>query len=116
MFGFRSTKRKFKLNKHNDNMNKNMNDDKGKFEEKIELKGTENVGDNVVFEDTAKKQLIYGVSESPPIHVTIICGLQVKIKTGGRSLMLKYSVCPSHIASYCCSLKGENASGFKRRR
>ena len=31
----------------------------------------------IEFEDTAKKQLIYGVSDAPPIHVTLICGLQV---------------------------------------
>ena len=31
----------------------------------------------IEFEDTARKQLIYGVSDAPPIHVTLICGLQV---------------------------------------
>ena len=46
--------------------------------EKIDLKDTDNVGANIVFEDTSKKQLIYGISETPPIHVTIICGLQVR--------------------------------------
>ena len=56
------------------------NADKNDIAEKIPLAELNEraIGDTtVVIEDTAKKQLIYGVSESPPIHVTIICGLQV---------------------------------------
>ena len=56
------------------------NADKNDIAEKIPLAELNEraIGDTtVVIDDTAKKQLIYGVSESPPIHVTIICGLQV---------------------------------------
>ena len=34
-------------------------------------------GVQVEIENYVDKALIYGVSDSPPIHITIVCGLQV---------------------------------------
>ena len=66
------------LNNINGGITDNRNVDQNDIGEKILLADMEDrVDTTVVIEDTAKKQLIYGVSESPPIHVTIICGLQV---------------------------------------
>ena len=31
----------------------------------------------VVIEDRAKKHLIYGLTDTPPLHITIVSGLQV---------------------------------------
>ena len=69
------------MNENENNLNSSINDVKETFDEDSrELKEKENVDTEVVFEDKAKKQLIYGVSDTPPIHVTIICGLQVKLQ------------------------------------
>ena len=39
--------------------------------------GEDKTEDNVQIEDHPPKYLVYGLSDSPPIHITIICGLQV---------------------------------------
>ena len=67
--------------------------DKNGIGEKIplaDLNEPSTVDTTVVIEDTAKKQLIYSVSESPPIHVTIICGLQVRRIVNYHAEILKY--------------------------
>ena len=44
----------------------------------------------VDIENRAKKGHIYGVNDSPPLSVTIICGLQVRIYTHGNKLRSSY--------------------------
>ena len=41
------------------------------------LSGTEAKPDTKVEMDSPPKYLIYGIKDSPPIHITIICGIQV---------------------------------------
>jgi len=43
-----------------------------------ETKLTESNADNVIeVEDLTNKYLIYGINDAPPIHITIVCALQV---------------------------------------
>ena len=54
-----------------------------KVDDKLIDKGTEAKQETkdveVKIENYADKALIYGINDTPPIHITIICGLQVSL-------------------------------------
>lgn len=59
----------------------------------------------VMIDESPPKFLIYGIKDSPPIHITIICGLQVcylklrpwdfnvRIQADLASIYLRYGLC-----------------------
>ena len=49
----------------------------GTVEQDPLAEGHEEVEDVVQIEDPPPKYLVYGLTDSPPIHITIICGIQV---------------------------------------
>ena len=67
--------------KSNIHFNEVSVNDINEVEHNLVMKERKDDDATVVIEDVARKQLIYGVSDSPPIHVTIICGLQVGSQT-----------------------------------
>jgi hypothetical protein len=62
--------------------------------------------DPEVVEDYSKKVIIYGVNESPPIHIMLVCALQVR--TCSTCILIKYvslyntCVCKIHFMIYKC--------------